>query len=667
MNELVYSQIEKFYQDKEGKNDNKSIGEKYFYVSKQKAKESADFFSSLQEEKKIKIASNLNLNLMDLCFGSGNLSSHIALDTKLKIKNIYFNDIDTAVTNQELEIKDKSKIISIDFLDYKQFEVYKNSVDIVIFNPTISDGDIHRKISIKDSDKIVLREIKVNIIDDFKEYCKELLLDVKELSIYDDIKEINIEVIGNKSELNKLPNSFNNYIINCKTTKMDDYESKASTVSQINQTISTILKDDGLIIFIGTDKQREVIFQNYHTVYRYLRDDNDVFVIKHSKSKVLECFEKKEDKFIPNDDCEIKNELKEVDEPFDEISINLADFEELENEEVEDIKKEVENKEKFSDEKKGNLEFPYKNILFKGVPGTGKSRAIDTIIEKELKIKNEKQNILRVNIHSASSNSDLMQGIGISTSENGSIKYSEKQGLILDIIKRATFNPNQPFVLILEEIQENSLNELIGDLIYLIEDDKRAKNIEADNKEYSYESLVNQLIEKDSKISYIEIPYLVNDSTDYKKMLMPNNLFIFCTSNYRDDKKVIEDNLLRRFEVIEIYPNNTVPHEYIKEFFSSLNEKILEKMAEHHETHPDRFIIGHSIWKDVENTETFYKAFSKLVTEFKDIREVEFDIFKEIIIDSKIPKDVEIKIQDIKSYYELIKYLQEKIDYGFID
>jgi hypothetical protein len=111
-----------------------------------------------------------------------------------------------------------------------------------------------------------------------------------------------------------------------------------------------------------------------------------------------------------------------------------------------------------------------------------------------------------------------MQGIGISSSK-GTIQYSEKQGLILDIIKRATFHPNQPFILILEEIQENSLNELIGDLIYLIEDDKRAKKIKADNKEYSYKDLVNKLIEEDNEISYIEIPFLVNDSTDYKKMI----------------------------------------------------------------------------------------------------------------------------------------------------
>ena len=663
MSEQIYKQIEKFYEHKETKNDSKNIGEKYFYVSTQKAKDSADFFTYLKEEKKIIMSSNLQL--MDLCFGSGNLTSHIALDTKLKMNHIYFNDIDTTVTNHELELKDKSTILSLDFLDFQQFEAYKNSINIVVFNPTISDGDIHRKISIKDSDKIIIREIKLDIDTDFKEYCKDLSLDVQEVLVLDSEKEIKVEIKGIKSELNKLPNSFNNYTIICKTTKMDDYESKASTVSKINQTISTILKDDGLIIFIGTDKQREVIFQNYNTVYRYLRDDNDVFIIKHSKAKILKCFEKDEDTFVINENCEIKKESMEVDEPFDDIFIDFDNFEEEQKTEDEVMKKEIVKKDKFSHEVKGNLKFQYKNILFKGVPGTGKSRAIDTIIEKELKIKDEKKNILRVNIHSASSNSDLMQGIGISSSD-GVIKYSEKQGLILDIIKRATFNPNQPFALILEEIQENSLNELIGDLIYLIEDDKRAKNVKADNQEYSYKDLVNKLIEEDSRISYIEIPYLVNDSTDYKKMIMPNNLFIFCTSNYRDDKKVIEDNLLRRFEVIEIYPNSKVANEYAREFFTTLNDSIIEIMGKNHEIHPDRFMIGHSIWKDVTDEKTFYKAFSKLVTEFKDIREVEFENFKNIIKVCKIPDNVDIKIETIKSYFDLIKYIQEKINYDFI-
>ncbi|HHF0565171.1 TPA: AAA family ATPase, partial [Vibrio antiquarius] len=112
------------------------------------------------------------------------------------------------------------------------------------------------------------------------------------------------------------------------------------------------------------------------------------------------------------------------------------------------------------------------NILLKGVPGTGKSYLIDRIVESVLEIEVTSNNVKRINIHSASDNSSLMQGIGIAL-VGDKISYLEKQGGILSHLIDAIKHPNQPYVLILEEIQENSLNELIGDLIYLIEPEKR--------------------------------------------------------------------------------------------------------------------------------------------------------------------------------------------------
>jgi DNA polymerase III delta prime subunit len=313
----------------------------------------------------------------------------------------------------------------------------------------------------------------------------------------------------------------------------------------------------------------------------------------------------------------------------------------------------------FSKEKLGNLTFKIKTLLLKGVPGTGKSRAIENIINNKLQLKDHKQNILRINIHSASSNADLMQGIGISSTD-GKIEYKEKQGLILNFIEKATFNPNQPFVLVLEEIQENSLNELIGDLIYLIEDDKRAKGYEANDEAYGYQELVEKIIADKPETAYVEVPYLVNSSTKYRKMIMPDNLYIFCTSNYRDDKKVIEDNLLRRFEVLEIYPKVEVVDKYCRDFFEQLNENILIKLED--EIHPDRFLIGHSNWLKVDNEQDFYRAFLKVVVEFKDIKEVEFNDFKEIV--QELPLTQEL---NFNSYKSLIEELQTKAGYDFLD
>lgn len=325
----------------------------------------------------------------------------------------------------------------------------------------------------------------------------------------------------------------------------------------------------------------------------------------------------------------------------------------------------------FSDAVRGDTEYKLSNILFKGVPGTGKSRTIDSIIENKLGLDKNDTNVLRINIHSASSNADLMQGIGIS-SENGQIAYKEKQGLVLNIIKQATYKPKQPFVLVLEEIQENSLNELIGDLIYLIEPSKRAAGI-PDNSEYTYKELVEKIIADTPATEYVEIPYLIENSTEYRKMIMPENLYVFCTSNYREDKKVIEDNLLRRFDVIEIYPqygeNYADGSNAISEFLKVLNARILIEFK--NEVHPDRFQIGHSNWLGVEENavEEFYKSLLKVVIEFKEVKEIEYKPLRDVLKDTSdnpalATTWVKAALEDLdieKDYTHLLIELQNKV------
>jgi len=347
---------------------------------------------------------------------------------------------------------------------------------------------------------------------------------------------------------------------------------------------------------------------------------------------------------------------------------------------------------------KGSLVYEYQNILFKGVPGTGKSRTIDNIIKDKLNLDltSDKENILRINIHSASSNADLMQGIGITTTEKDQVAYKEKQGLIYEHIRKACYSPNQPFVLVLEEIQENSLNELIGDLIYLIEPSKRLQidklqNGLSDKDKIPYlgdDGLITRYINNvqeynegkgdDEKLSIhsVKIPFLVETSTEYRELILPSNLYIFCTSNYRDDKKVIEDNLLRRFEVYELYPTydeKVYKSKYIAAYLKSLNISILDAFKDE-EIHPDRFQIGHANWYSIEeNGDTlFYKALLKVVVEFKEIKEVEFDklrsILTSITLDEKdnwvhpLHQEILTNIQDEKksNYKLLIDFLQNR-------
>jgi len=168
---------------------------------------------------------------------------------------------------------------------------------------------------------------------------------------------------------------------------------------------------------------------------------------------------------------------------------------------------------------------------------------------------------------------------------------------------------------------------------------------------------------------------------------MPDNLYVFCTSNYRDDKKVIEDNLLRRFDVVEIYPQTQdelgkeiFKSKEISDFLCELNRLIEEQFKD--EIHSDRYLVGHANWLSITDEENeankklFYTALLKVLVEFKEIREVDFHSYVKPIVE-ELFKDEKKLYSTIKryldecgfkyeSYKEMVSILQVKI-YDFLD
>lgn len=324
------------------------------------------------------------------------------------------------------------------------------------------------------------------------------------------------------------------------------------------------------------------------------------------------------------------------------------------------------------------------NLLLKGVPGTGKSYLIESIIKKNLELELSSSNVKRISIHSGSENSSLMQGVGIGLTNDSQIIYREKKGEILSHVQHAVCAPNQPFVLILEEVQENSLNELIGDLIFLIETarrvDVRAFQFELESANLTGDSseLINW-INDNYEVDSILLPSLV-ENCDASRLILPRNLYLFCTSNFRDDKKIMEDNLLRRFDVIDLFPKTSKEQpgifysEEISLFLESLNEAVLLNLKET-ELHPDRFIIGHARFiKDiVYDKVTFMRAFKKLIDEFKEIRDLDYEVVKSILSSTAMPvvsgdflnAEEGDFLKSCNNYFEIIKFLQSKCGYAF--
>lgn len=202
-----------------------------------------------------------------------------------------------------------------------------------------------------------------------------------------------------------------------------------------------------------------------------------------------------------------------------------------------------------------------KNIILQGAAGVGK-----TFIARKIaySIMGEKQdaNIEIVQFHQSYSYEDFIQGLR----PNKKGGFEIKDGIFYTFCSRAIAHPNRNFFFIIDEINRGNLSKIFGELLMLIEADKRSKSFEI-------------------KLTYSE--------GDYEKFYVPENLYIIGTMNTADRSLALVDYALRRrFAFITLSP---ILDKQFTEFL--LQNNISTRLANHIANKVNR--INVSITNDV--------------------------------------------------------------------
>jgi 5-methylcytosine-specific restriction endonuclease McrBC GTP-binding regulatory subunit McrB len=110
-------------------------------------------------------------------------------------------------------------------------------------------------------------------------------------------------------------------------------------------------------------------------------------------------------------------------------------------------------------------------MILQGSPGVGK-----TFIARRLAYlligKRDRARLRMVQFHQAYSYEDFVQGYR--PNENGG--FSRRDGAFFDFAKLAEADPDYPYVSIIDEINRGNLSKILGELMMLIEADKRGSD-----------------------------------------------------------------------------------------------------------------------------------------------------------------------------------------------
>ncbi len=238
------------------------------------------------------------------------------------------------------------------------------------------------------------------------------------------------------------------------------------------------------------------------------------------------------------------------------------------------------------------------NRILYGPPGTGKTYCVSR--EAATTCGGEREDytdlvglgrIAFITFHQSYSYEDFVEGIRPVT-KNGVVNYEIRQGIFRQMCDRAEEYPDNNYVLIIDEINRANISKVFGELITLLEPDKR--------------------LGEPNEIK-VRLPYSGDEFG------VPRNLYLIGTMNTADRSIALLDTALRRrfdFEEMMPKPNDlpikTIDAEDGKDPIDLV--KLLESLNKHIEYLYDRdHTIGHAFFWNVETLDDLSTVFRRKV------------------------------------------------------
>ena len=191
------------------------------------------------------------------------------------------------------------------------------------------------------------------------------------------------------------------------------------------------------------------------------------------------------------------------------------------------------------------------------------------------------QRLTRVTFHPSYTYEDFTEGFRPTQSGTGTLELALTDGVFKTVCAAAAADPGNPYVVLIDEINRGNIPKIFGELITLIEKDKRGLTVR-----------------------------LPQSGTDFA---VPPNVYIIGTMNTADRSiHLLDTALRRRFSFIELLPDSellegaTAGALQLDLFLDSLNANIRKRVGREKQVGHAMFLIG---GKPIDSAEAFAAIF----------------------------------------------------------